>query len=64
VPMHSANLRKLLGSAWYSNQKITDELGFEPQHDLRRALKAMGIEGEGTQSPVHKEGGELRERHP
>ncbi len=38
APLNSGVMRKLFGSAWYSSDKIQDELGFEPQYDLERAL--------------------------
>jgi nucleoside-diphosphate-sugar epimerase len=38
VPLDSAALRKLLGSAWYSSDKIRDELGFLPRYELPQAL--------------------------
>ena len=34
-------LPKLLGSAWYSSEKMQDQLGFHPQWDLERALPSM-----------------------
>jgi nucleoside-diphosphate-sugar epimerase len=38
APLNSGVVRKLFGSAWYSADKIRDELGFEPHYDLERAL--------------------------
>ncbi|MCD8482678.1 MAG: NAD-dependent epimerase/dehydratase family protein [Verrucomicrobia bacterium] len=32
-------LHKLIGSAWYSSAKITQELGFTPQHDLPTTIQ-------------------------
>jgi nucleoside-diphosphate-sugar epimerase/GT2 family glycosyltransferase len=40
-PLHSGTLRKLLGSAWYSDEKIGSQLGFRPRYDLQRALPQM-----------------------
>lgn len=34
-------LTKLLGSAWYSSEKITRELGYEPTHTLDDSVKEM-----------------------
>jgi len=31
-------LEKLAGSAWYSSQKIEQELGFRAHHHLRKSL--------------------------
>jgi len=41
MPLNSASLRKLLGSAWFSNAKIRRELGYRPRYDLQRALPEM-----------------------
>jgi nucleoside-diphosphate-sugar epimerase len=38
APLNSVVLGKLLGSAWYSSEKIRRELGFQPHYDLQRAL--------------------------
>ena len=38
APLNSGVVRKLFGSAWYSADKVRDELGFEPHYDLERAL--------------------------
>jgi GT2 family glycosyltransferase/nucleoside-diphosphate-sugar epimerase len=37
-PLHSGTVRKLLGSAWYSSEKIRTDLGFEARYDLQEAL--------------------------
>jgi len=34
-------LQKLVGSAWYSSQKIQQELGFRPRHTLRESLPGI-----------------------
>lgn len=41
-------LSKLIGSAWYSSEKITRELGYRPTHTLRDALPAMVAEYQGV----------------
>lgn len=38
LPINGETLRKLLGSAWYSADKIRRDLGYQPRHDLERAL--------------------------
>ncbi len=38
---NSRALEKLLGSAWYSSRKITEELGYHPSCDVERALPEM-----------------------
>jgi nucleoside-diphosphate-sugar epimerase/GT2 family glycosyltransferase len=63
VPLHTVNLRKLLGSAWYSNRKISEELGFTPHHDLRRALPEMVEEIPAGFLAAGEQTGALRERH-
>lgn len=40
-PLNSMVLAKLTGSAWYSSEKIRNELGFRPQHTLFDALPQM-----------------------
>ena len=40
-PLNSSVLRKLLGSAWYSDEKIRRELGYRPHHTLASALPEM-----------------------
>ena len=42
--LDSETLEKLLGSAWYSSDKIYHDLGFRPQWNLKRALSAMVAE--------------------
>lgn len=37
-PIDSDALQKLTASAWYSSDKITEELGFVPQHTLKESL--------------------------
>ncbi|WP_031434442.1 NAD-dependent epimerase/dehydratase family protein [Methylomarinum vadi] len=37
-PIDSDALQKLTASAWYSSDKITQELGFVPQHTLKESL--------------------------
>ncbi|MDA8362700.1 MAG: NAD-dependent epimerase/dehydratase family protein [Gammaproteobacteria bacterium] len=39
--LDSDALGKLLGSAWYSSRKITDQLGYRPTRDLEAALPEM-----------------------
>lgn len=46
--LDSQVLSKLLGSAWYSSDKITRELGYRPAHTLRDALPAMVAEYQGV----------------
>lgn len=41
MPLNRCILSKLLGSAWYSSDKISRELGFRPQHTLYEALPEM-----------------------
>jgi len=41
MPLDSFALHKLLGSAYYSNQKFCRETGFEPEHNLYEALPDM-----------------------
>lgn len=41
APFNSDSLRKLIGSAWYSSEKIQRELGYMPQHSLELALPEM-----------------------
>lgn len=53
--LDSQVLSKLLGSAWYSSDKITRELGFRPTHTLRDALPAMVAEYQGVK--LQAEGG-------
>jgi UDP-glucose 4-epimerase len=43
-PLHSATLRKLFGSACYSNARICRELGYRPRYNLQRALPEMVTE--------------------
>jgi nucleoside-diphosphate-sugar epimerase/GT2 family glycosyltransferase len=63
IPLHTLNLRKLLGSAWYSNRKITDELGFAPRHDLRHALPEMDdVNASPSRQPAGS--GTWHEQHP
>lgn len=38
MPFDTAALDKLTGSAWYSSVKIEQELGFKPQHTLKKSL--------------------------
>ncbi len=40
-PIDSASLSKLTGSAWYSSQNISRELGYEPLIDLERSLPEL-----------------------
>jgi nucleoside-diphosphate-sugar epimerase len=44
APLNSAALDKLLGSAWYSSDKIQRELGFVSSHTLYDALPGMVAE--------------------
>ena len=39
----SDSIPKLLGSAWFSSEKIQKVLGFRPEWDLERALPSMVI---------------------
>ncbi len=41
VPLTSATLDKLIGSAWYSSEKITRELGYRPTRTLADAMPQM-----------------------
>jgi UDP-glucose 4-epimerase len=41
MPLNSGTLEKLLGSAWYSSEKIRRELGFRARHTLLDALPKM-----------------------
>lgn len=41
IPLNSAAVEKLTGSAWYSSEKIRRELDFRPAHTLIDALPAM-----------------------
>lgn len=41
MPLGRDVLSKLVGSAWYSNERIRRELGFEPATDLSAALPAI-----------------------
>ncbi len=50
APLHSASLRKLLGSSWFSIDKIRRELGYRPRYDLKRALPDM-VQEEPRQGP-------------
>jgi len=38
MPLDSFALNKLLGSAWYSNEKLRRVLGFRPEHSLQDSL--------------------------
>lgn len=40
-PLNSVVLMKLIGSAWYSSEKIQRELGYRPTHTLFEALPKM-----------------------
>jgi nucleoside-diphosphate-sugar epimerase len=42
--LDSAALEKLLGSAWYSSEKITRELNYRPAHTLKDSLPEMVAE--------------------
>jgi nucleoside-diphosphate-sugar epimerase len=44
-PINSDALQKLTGSAWYSSRKISDELGYRPEHNLDSALLEMVAQG-------------------
>lgn len=50
APLNSGVMRKLFGSAWYSADKIRDQLGFDPRYDLARALPEM-VRGMSRGSP-------------
>ena len=41
MPFSSEACEKLLGSAWYRNDRIREELGFTPATDLRAALPGI-----------------------
>jgi nucleoside-diphosphate-sugar epimerase len=41
MPLNSQVLEKLLGSAWYSSEKISRELGYHAQHTLETGLHEM-----------------------
>lgn len=43
LPVNSAALEKLIGSAWYSSAKIARDLGFVPRMTFRSALPAMMV---------------------
>ncbi len=53
LPLNSANLRKLRGSAWYCSARIHRELGFRPAHDLEENLPAIlaGMRAAGSAPP-------------
>jgi GT2 family glycosyltransferase/nucleoside-diphosphate-sugar epimerase len=44
VSLRGDTLRKLLGSAWYSSERIRRELGYRPRYNLQRALPEMVAE--------------------
>lgn len=44
MPLNTATLEKLFGSAWYSSDKISRELGYVPSHSLYDALPEMVAE--------------------
>ncbi len=48
-------LEKLIGSAWYSSEKISRELGFRPAYTLADALPAMVAEYQGEKSPAEED---------
>jgi nucleoside-diphosphate-sugar epimerase/GT2 family glycosyltransferase len=60
-PLHSGVLRKLLGSAWYSSDKIRTQLGFRPRYDLPHALPQMVAES-GTRDSAKSTDKTLAER--
>jgi hypothetical protein len=39
-------LEKIIGSAWYSSDKISHELGYRPAHTLMEALPGMVSEAQ------------------
>jgi UDP-glucose 4-epimerase len=41
LPIDSASLKKLTGSAWYSSEKISRELGYDPALDFEGALPEL-----------------------
>lgn len=41
MPVDSAALNKLMGSAWYRSTRARAELGFEPRHTLQSAMPAI-----------------------
>jgi nucleoside-diphosphate-sugar epimerase len=41
VPMSSVNLEKLIGSAWYSAEAITRDLGYCPPYTFKDAVPEM-----------------------
>lgn len=51
-PLDSRVLEKLIGSAWYSSEKISRELGFRPAHTLADALPGMVAEYRGERGRV------------
>jgi UDP-glucose 4-epimerase len=40
-PMSTAHLRKLLGDAWYGNERIRNDLGFVAQHRMRDEIERL-----------------------
>ncbi|KAA3627107.1 MAG: NAD-dependent epimerase/dehydratase family protein [Proteobacteria bacterium] len=52
TPLTGDTLNKLLGSAWYSNEKIREELGFEPRYSFYDALPEMVREYQLALTPV------------
>ncbi|HKJ22042.1 MAG TPA: NAD-dependent epimerase/dehydratase family protein [Gammaproteobacteria bacterium] len=53
-PLDSRVLDKLIGSAWYSSEKISRELGFRPAYTLADALPAMVAEYHGEKLPAEE----------
>jgi len=55
APLNSGVMRKLFGSAWYSSNKIREELAFKPHYDLEQALPEMVADtGSGAESAGHE----------
>ncbi len=48
VSLNGKTVRKLLGSAWYRDGKIRNDLGYKPRYDLQQALPQMVLEADGV----------------
>ena len=54
LPFNSDALDKLIGSAWYSSDKIRHELGYRPTRTLETALPEMVMDYRNGQTPLSK----------
>jgi nucleoside-diphosphate-sugar epimerase len=41
MPLDREGLGKLTGDAWFSSERIRDELGFRPRHNLEQEIPRM-----------------------